>query len=692
MDILANMLSSTLKFVLTLFNHVINLAMPLLPTTTSYRYTHTSSLLAALTPPTNPQLTYANFRAEVELERASDTSQSLAAATLSAPLPDPATAADPSAAQHILPPELATLPQSERVKRFTTEVHALFCEWDCGRMSTDILKARLKTLGIELTSSALFVLARPPVQFGAFLRALSQEDAPEPTVQRPAAYQHLAHVPVAEAFMPAGGRVHAGGKGRRGASALDNHQDIISWHEEHSGAAQAEATLDSALSASGATRARYDNRHALESGAGALIRGEQAPAGVTYADLEFKATTAMRRAEPKQQSLQRGSGAASALRNTEYRPDETFESVAAAAARQGLGTRGSERPITSAGYRTTDGGLLREQVYSLVRQLDSGDMNVADFRLAVQRLGLPVTPVVERLLANYKSNGKARFSDFVRAFEDYFAAMTTAAPEEAEESEASQLEQAAAASGATGLGPRRQLGRAGTRAAQRGHGDIVGWNSVPTDPTELRQFERLQGRRPELRRNRSLYDSTPENVVTWVGADRPPLSGLVNAHGKVTRKGSGEMHAARRGHGNIVQWVTDAPEGKDGPAARAGVTEFPQAYGGSLARGGDVLPGGARTGRGRALPNTKLAHAERYGTGTPFGTQHDMPHPDDARPPAPPNFTSPTFGGGSYLSDAHAMQNPFSQGGGPAGPPPPASEHAPAAFDMAQYSYGAAPA
>ncbi len=57
----------------------------------------------------------------------------------------------------------------------------------------------------------------------------------------------------------------------------------------------------------------------------------------------------------------------------------------AAESRKGVGREGM--PTTSAGYYSADGGFVREQIYGLVRQLDSGSLSTRDFRVRVAQLG-----------------------------------------------------------------------------------------------------------------------------------------------------------------------------------------------------------------------------------------------------------------------------------------------------------------
>ena len=64
------------------------------------------------------------------------------------------------------------------------------------------------------------------------------------------------------------------------------------------------------------------------------------------------------------------------------------------------------------------------QIYSCVRQLDAGSITVRGFRARLSALNVPVPLSVEKLLTNFESHGRVDFPKFVRAFEDYFHAVT----------------------------------------------------------------------------------------------------------------------------------------------------------------------------------------------------------------------------------------------------------------------------
>lgn len=166
--------------------------------------------------------------------------------------------------------------------------------------------------------------------------------------------------------------------------------------------------------------------------------------------------------------MQTESGAGRLLRASggpdDLPPDARFESTMQATQRTGLYGKAdaTHRPPTSAGYRTADRGLLREQIHSAVRLLDGGRINSRQFRARLTDIGVDLPPAVDRLLQTYDSNGKVDFPRFVRAFEDFLDARTVPDPAAAVDASPAVPVCAAAAvsgsapasfSGAYGLGP-----------------------------------------------------------------------------------------------------------------------------------------------------------------------------------------------------------------------------------------------
>ncbi|GMI41050.1 hypothetical protein TeGR_g8140 [Tetraparma gracilis] len=76
--------------------------------------------------------------------------------------------------------------------------------------------------------------------------------------------------------------------------------------------------------------------------------------------------------------------------------------------------------------------MLRQQIFSLIRKMDGGEISARDFQDKLFTMGFEIPPSVLQLLKNYDSSGKADFKQFVRAFEKYFdsrAGESCASPE-----------------------------------------------------------------------------------------------------------------------------------------------------------------------------------------------------------------------------------------------------------------------
>lgn len=156
--------------------------------------------------------------------------------------------------------------------------------------------------------------------------------------------------------------------------------------------------------------------------------------------------------------------------------DARFESTTQATQRTGLYGKSDalHRPPTSAGYRTADRGLLREQIHSAVRLLDGGRINSRQFRARLTDIGVDLPPSAERMLQTYDGNGKVDFPRFVRAFEDFLDAKTMPDPDAAAAAAAAP-EPAAHAFGPSGAGAAYGAGAAtGARPPLARRGDIYG--------------------------------------------------------------------------------------------------------------------------------------------------------------------------------------------------------------------------
>ena len=106
------------------------------------------------------------------------------------------------------------------------------------------------------------------------------------------------------------------------------------------------------------------------------------------------------------------SGVGEALWGGTVSARERFETVAQETARRGLGRDARAGPPARSG--APDLGLLRQSIYSAVRQLDVGAITARAFRALLESRDVPVTPAVEKLLMDYTSTGRADFTKFVR--------------------------------------------------------------------------------------------------------------------------------------------------------------------------------------------------------------------------------------------------------------------------------------
>jgi hypothetical protein len=295
--------------------------------------------------------------------------------------------------------------------------------------------------------------------------------------------------------------------------------------------------------------------------------------------------------------------------------DARFETATQASLRTGLHGKAdtAHRPVTSAGYRTADHGMLREQVYSAIRQLDAGALPAGRFRERMAALGMPIPPVAERLLHNYDTNGKADFSRFVRAFEDAFAERTVAAVGgEAAMVEGSGDAPLTASGAAADVSPSAPFAHDSTSAgtyrsaraaaqAERSHGDILGWQGEAAQNAEVREGTGASRRRHVT--DRRLYDKESPALDIMSVQDQARFgatgrSDAIMGTAPDLRPSRRAVADARyRTAGNITAWAGGdfGPEGGVGSgggaaAASSGGYGAPQAQGQPQARPGTAAP------------------------------------------------------------------------------------------------------
>jgi hypothetical protein len=524
-----------------------------------------------------------------------------------------------------LPAEFSALPQSERVRRLSRQLSTLFEHYDSGAMSKDLFREELRRMGLAETSEVERLLrSAGRFRFSDLYRALCLESDLIVSGGEAAGTRTAAAVGPARAlrvtddtlsrFGPHVDEVHAHtGRRRVVAAAPPGAQGAGSAQQQHAADIIAWRGARAADVAAAVSTGRYDDRAARATGGVAAALGWEGDAGggaaVVRASVAAEAAPGEALAaaggsgRASSRWTQAGSGVAGALRDTaDPTPDAArFETSAQADARRGIRTS-TPGAITSAGYGGKDGGLLREQLYSLVRQLDAGSLTIGGFRGRLRGLAVDEAdiPPLERLLSDYASNGTADFGRFVRAFEDFLTkrvgVRATGEDASAPALHAHAHAHAHALAHAHAHVPAApQPPSPGGSRVVRGHGDIVSWAGVAVDPAAERDNLRRLGFRPVTAgsKPRTVFDMTPaptSHDAIHVGH---------GASDRVSRKAPGEADtAARRSAGNIVAWADD----RDRSTATHATVHPPTYYQHRL---------------------TASAVRDRHG-GAPFGTERDM--------------------------------------------------------------------
>lgn len=108
-----------------------------------------------------------------------------------------------------LPPELASLPQPERVRALARELSALFTQLDTNRMSLDTFRARLRDMGLQETPEVTRLLHQPPIKFSVLYRALQADPVAGPTGGAGSSPSKVELFRPAGSSFPRGGNAHA---------------------------------------------------------------------------------------------------------------------------------------------------------------------------------------------------------------------------------------------------------------------------------------------------------------------------------------------------------------------------------------------------------------------------------------------------------------------------------------------------
>ena len=526
-------------------------------------------------------------------------------------------------------------------------------------MPVDVFREHLRALGLEETPEVQKVLKQTPISFSQLFRALMSTNSSGIPEGAPAGESSNRNQSRSQIFSDQNTPLK-----RKTSQYFDAGRDIITWRNSPYGSPQTQEQPCRRESL-GRSTGRYDDKHIRDTGAGNIIyqRGDL-PAGVVQSgDREHRrfSNRAFDRHMPRESGV--GKVLWGDYKNDD--PDARFESVSQSYARIGTGGKGVlSRPLTSAGYHTSDGGLVREQIYGIVRQLDQGVIDVNEFRHRMTELNIPIPLTVEKLLTDYQANGSADFARFVKAFEDYFAIAThrdpnrkpvTSSPSQNRYEDADSVDEGSQ----FGERAKPKVSHRYVNEAMKGHGDILAWKNVSQEEVEqeLQESMRRAGFRPRFR-SKMVEQQQPSNseldIISWQG-------GKHFGEWKPAKKGPGAAVSARRSAGDIISW-TDRPEndkneeGADSQTQLAGVSgDFN--YTGGQARGGDILPNGVQVGRGRARVHTPMADRDKYAgsNNPPYGVDHPgekggatPPLKPQQQQPPPSNGGSPGFASGYY--------------------------------------------
>lgn len=484
--------------------------------------------------------------------------------------------------------DLSALSQADRVRRLAKDIHILFYKFDSGSGSLAEFRQNLAELGIRETHECKRLLRQTPISFRELLHSLMQTTNEIPANVAAGVARTISardamkgsedpchqRVRLNNEFVPTKDDLQA--QVTREKCSKDSN--VITW-------ASADGVVDPPKAPSkGKSRGEYSHRNA------STIRNPSlwTPGGESVADT---------------------------IRNTnQHHFDTTYELAAA----EGLQRTGG--PLTSAGYNTRDNGLVREQIYSSIRQLDQGSLTSKDFRLRLQQLGMELPQAAKTLLAHYESNGRVDFKDFVRAFEPYFRRSTIHSPVKENHGHVDGHNHVTGLDGRIGsvsLGPRGANGEllrnAGYNKSALGHGDIIAWD--PEKYSKHPQEENARLKTEAFKRRQKFYaESGGSSILAWTGPE--------NAAPAARRKrGSGKPPAAQSNKDNIITWVGAAPAKVQKPSKLTSVYGMrvhnkPCPYG----TDNDILAPGER-GQVIGSRGQKLAPQSTQGSGRWFNTR-----------------------------------------------------------------------
>jgi hypothetical protein len=406
--------------------------------------------------------------------------------------------------------DLRKLGQSERVKRLAKDIHAIFYKFDSGNGSLDEFRMNLQKLGIQETNETKRLLRQTPISFRELLHSLTMTQT---TPKRNTAGLGR-NINIVGSSLNLAGHFDQNHFSRRGRGTHDfaehamHDSDVITWSKKE--------PKNNKGRASHKKHGKFFH-DSSESHFAIRMDGEALP--VLYS-----------------------SDVAEMMRETDDHHFETTTQIFSASALKDKGL-----PITSAGYHTKDKGLIREQIYSCVRQLDQGKLTSKTFRKRLQALGVEMPPEAQRLLSMYEYNGSVDFNKFVRSFENYLNTATIHAPIAQVHGKRPQT------------APVMHKGHAYHPVASTNHGDIISWQAgAKTDEAQPRHHSKLAFER----KLKMMQDTDGRNILEWknqkgpvekVRRSRAPGSPHLSKHNDIiTWEGSAAAAAAPRSKGVSV--------------------------------------------------------------------------------------------------------------------------------------------
>jgi hypothetical protein len=470
--------------------------------------------------------------------------------------------------------DLSSLSQADRVRRLAKDIHVLFYKFDSGAGSLTEFRQNLAELGIRETHETKRLLRQTPVSFRELLGSLMQTTSDVPSGAAAGVSRTVSERDSERSSAGIGASSAGIGASSAGIGATERgFEDHLCVNENGL------AARDTARYRQGPAPPKTPQQRAAErakekvlkdsdvitwgaaaGGGDDLLPPRPPGSGHGKARGEFYADRNTSHWNPTLWSSADESVADSIRNTNQHHFDTTYELAAA----QGLAR--TEGPLTSAGYHSQDKGLVREQIYSAIRQLDSGALTSADFRERLAQIGLEMPVEAKTLLAHYEANGRVGFSDFVRAFEPYFRRSTVHSPHKEDHGHADGLSHVTDMTGRIlRRGRRPKTHHDDSVHAARGHGDIIAWDPNKSDHPD----HESELKRTAERRQRQKYYAESSTILNWTGSreNEGPQPRDAGAPRTTMSRSAARWAATHDRKSNIITWV-GAPPAKMKPPSK----------------------------------------------------------------------------------------------------------------------------